>query len=486
MIGRTASRLPLWLPGLLSLGGYGIMALWFPLVPHAAEHPTRDVRSFAPTLAAGLAYAGLLCLLFGLQYWLYRQVKERAGCLGLRAILLTGALYALPLLFTYPITATDLYRYFIRGRVAVVHQADPFSVPVSDLADEPYRELAGEWATDTSPYGPLWELIAGRVVAAVPDDPALALLLFKGLAVAAFLASAALIWSLSVQSGRARQAALTALWAWNPALLLTFAVNGHNDGLMILWLLLGWWLIRRGRCQWGLLVALLGPLTKPIALLALPFFVLAAWRQVSPAWARWRLLLATAVAGAALAWLAFLPFGAPLALARRLLSESGSGGGFSPVAALILLGRALGGDPPVEVYVNIGTGVFGLLALWLLWRTWRGRTALRGAADIFAAYVAQAFRYRIWYAAWPFAWLLLDHAEADGPPAVSAARLAAGQTFLLASQLSVVLYGQIRVSMLGGSMVAAHLIGVPFTFLAPLVAAAAVFYARSHGRRRGI
>ena len=122
---------------------------------------------------------------------------------------------------------------------------------------------------------------------------------------------------------------------------------------------------------------------------------------------------------------------------------------------------------------RVSIGTIGLIAgaillafgLWLVWRGWRGRSPLRGAADAFFGYLWTALNFRVWYAVWPFPWLLLDAAG----PADEAAhyRLRAGLWFLLTSQLSVILYGHVRVFLLGGDQAVAHLLGVPFVFGLP-------------------
>jgi len=469
----------------LSLAGYIVLRLWFPLAPYANRYPSPDVRALAPTLANALVYAGLLCALF-LLYWLaYRLVQRLESGKALVFVFLSAALFCLPLLSAFPINATDVYRYFIRGRISSVHGENPFLVPVSELNDEPYAPLAGEWATETSPYGPLWELTAAAITGLAPDDLPAGLLSFKALGALAFLAGGLLIWLTLKQTAPAKRAALTLLWLWNPALLLIFAMDGHNDSLMLAWLLLGWLLISRGRTQPGMLVALLAPLTKPVALLALPFFFLAAWGQLPDRRARLRLLLVSAGGGLLLAWLTFLPFGSPLDLARRLLGEASSGGGFTPLAWFILEARQAGVAMPARPAIRILSGLFLVLALGLLWLTWRGRLALRAAADVFAGYILQAFRFRIWYAAWPFAWLVLDSGQAGEDDAVARGRLAGGTTFLLTSQLSVLIYGQIRTELLGNSHLRAHRAGIAFTFILPLVVGLVVgaYQARTQTRR---
>jgi hypothetical protein len=383
---------------------------------------------------------------------------------------LVAALFCLPLLFTYPVNATDIYRYFIRGRITTVYDENPFTVPPASLEADPYAELSGEWAEVTSPYGPLWELTAGAVTQITDSDLLSALVSFKGLASLAFLAGAIFIWLSLQRSKPADRAGATLLWAWNPTLLLIFAMDGHNDSLMLLWLLAGWWLISRDRFQLGMIVMLLAPLTKAIGLLPLPFFFIAIWHRLPERAARARFLIITLFAGIALLLLFFLPFGSPLDLGRRLIEEAEGGLGFSPVTLLYIFSKEFAGiNPQLALVSRFFAILFGLFALWLAWRTWQGRTPLRAAADIFWGYIVQALNFRIWYASWSFPWLLLDHGDSEHRDTMSTARLGTGLAFLLTSQISVVIYGHIRVMLLVGSTVASHLVGVPFTFLLPLL-----------------
>lgn len=451
----------------LSLAGYVLLSLWFPLAPLFARAPLADIRTFTPSLMSGLGYAIWLSAAFGVYALAYRKVQQMERPPSLVVVLLIATLFGLPLLRTFPVNATDVYRYVIRGRVSSTHNQNPFAVPPDAFPDDPFLPLAGEWAGETSPYGPIWELAAGLVTQVSKLNLYLGLTLFKIMGLATHLVLAALIGQLQTKAAPAKRAASVLLWAWNPALLLMFVVDAHNDGLMLMWLVLGLWVVRRGQPAAGFVLMLFSPLTKPIGVLPLAFFFLHTWRRMPDFRAQARFLLLCAVGGLIVVTLAFLPFGSPLDLVQRLLREASSGGGFSIEALILLTARNLGLDLSVATVNRSATIPFGLAVAWLLWLTWRGRDAVRAAADVFVAYFLQALNFRIWYTVWPFPWLLLDSTEDE----MAGYRLRVGMWMLFTAQLSVIIYGHLRVFVLSGNQFPAHLIGVPFTLALPFLLA---------------
>lgn len=450
----------------VSFAGYLLLAFWFPLLPHFNQHPLPDIRTFTPSIGQGLLYAAWLCILFGLYALAYRRLHDTGRLPGIKFILLTAVCFALPLLFTFPINATDVYRYFIRGRVSSIYHQSPFAAPPAAFPTDPFLPLAGEWAGATSPYGPVWELTATAVTAIVRSNLLAGLLTFKAIGLLLHLAIALLIWRLLQQTNAVRRVAYTLLWAWNPALLLAFVVNAHNDVFMLFWLLLGWWLVQQKQPVLGFMLMMLAPLTKPIGLLPLPLFFLSIWQNYPSRKSRGRFLFFSSVAGLLLAIMVFLPFGSPLDLVLRLVREASTGGGFSAAILIVLVGQSQG----INLYqwvITIAPLLLGLGVLWLLWLTWRGRAAVRGTADIFMAYILQSLNFRIWYVTWLIPWLLLDKPHKN-PDTQTTYRLHVGLWLLLTSQLSVLIYGHLRVYMLDENYTLAHIIGVPFTLALPL------------------
>lgn len=441
--------------------GLCVFPVWFRFFPFCCEVPLLDVRSFSPSLLGGVLYGCLLVALFvfyGRAYFHSEQIdKPISWFLGVTA------LFGLPLLFTYPINANDVYRYFIRGRIMAIYGENPYLLAPIDFQADKFFPFGGEWVAYTTPYGPLWELMAGGIGWLAQDRLWLGLMGFKLVALVCHLLVGWLVWCVGGEAvGRVRR---TILWLWNPAILLMFVVDAHNDALMMLWLALGYLLWQRDKPILGFLVMCLAPLSKPIGVLPLPFFFVAYlvsgehWRT------KLRFALSTILGGLALLWLSFLPFGSPLYLAERLMAESLESAGFS-VAILLFLFEGQGSLAWLLLINRVGTVLFAIVFFALLILVWRGRRAVRAAADVFFGYFATALTFRIWYPIWPFLWMLFD--DENGVNVLKDARLAGGLAFLFITQISILVYNHLHNYVLGGIHLYSHLIGVPLVFGVPL------------------
>ena len=455
-----------WLLALLTLAGYVVIRVWFPLAPNALAIPLPDVSTFVTWPERTIAYAALICIQFAL-YWLaYREARAGRIPSSFWAVWIPALMFAAMLVGVFTINATDLHRYVMHARVQAVYGLNPYTTPLDAIPNDPFRYFAGEWGKETTPYGPVWQLFSLALVRLSGNDFVRSLWLLKGATAGLCLAIAGLIWLALHRVDPQERLARVLLWAWNPALWLIFAVDGHNDSLVLFCLVLGWVLIAKDRPALGLVVMALAPLVKLSGLLPIPFFVLGLWRNL-PDWrARVRVFVPAVAGMVGVAVVAFLPFGSPLDLGSRLMREASQTGGFSPLALAVLTVQKIGGFVSTDRIVEAAGVLLLLLALWIAWRTWRGRSPLRGAADINAAYLLLAFGFRIWYASWVFPWLVLDRTERQ-----SDFRLRAGIWFLLTTQLSVLLYGRVRHELLGNDMALAHLLGIPLVFGLPLLLA---------------
>ncbi len=441
---------------LFMLAGYCLLPLWFPLIPHYQQDVT-DLRGFAPSLLSGLAYAGLLMTLFGLNWLAAHRVAFSP-----RLILLLSCLYGLPLLFVYPINANDVFGYFLQGRITL-SGASPYAVSPAEVETE-YAALAGEWADSVSPYGPVWTGVEAFLSWTTNGDLLRTLVGFKLVGLLSVLGVGWLIFELTrlatQREDGARRNAI--LWLWNPAVLFMLVIDAHNDGVVLFWLLLGLWVWKKHDLPLlATMIMLLAPLTKLSGIVPVPFFAVAILRSLPNLSARLRYVGLSIVGAIILIFLTFLPFGSPRDLFVRLLSESQAGGGFSPLAFVHFIGETVPGiELSIGEWVAWGTPLFVIISGLLLIGVFLGQSASQKSAESYYVYLITAFKFRIWYALWPFPFALIS-----GSPY----HRRAAYLLLVTSQLSVILYGHVRIYLFNGNHAVAHLVGVPFTFLLPLI-----------------
>ncbi len=174
---------------------------------------------------------------------------------------------ALPLLFLYPIFAIDFFLYALHTRVWLFHHQNPFLIPPGRCPGDRWIGLSGEWINATSGYGPVWE-----VLAAIPGLLAGAhhfLAHLMGLKVIAYLAYLTDVWMLDriLHVWRPEERVRRLMYfAWNPLVLLEFVGNGHNDSVMLGFILLALWLLLQQREFWAHVAMAMAVLVKIPAL----------------------------------------------------------------------------------------------------------------------------------------------------------------------------------------------------------------------------
>jgi hypothetical protein len=147
---------------------------------------------------------------------------------GLRWLLVTGALWALPLLASLPLESRDVYAYACQGSL-VANGIDPYTHGVSSLPCPWLSEVPRIWRGTASPYGPLWLSVAGG--AAATRNLVVAVVLFRLVA----LAGLALAGWAGYRLARAlRVDPVPAAWlALLSPVVLVHAVSGaHADALL--------------------------------------------------------------------------------------------------------------------------------------------------------------------------------------------------------------------------------------------------------------
>lgn len=335
----------------VSLGLYLCLAVRYPLGSSLAD-PRATWASFVePT---GLNAIQHLVIYLGLTL-LYlmalrilnpaRGVKESQSRRQILLIVTTWLTCSGVLMFVAPSGEShDIFDYLFRGRMMVEYRVNPLA-EVPELFDPstPFKSYLAWW-NHVDTYGPVWEATSAAVASSVhqvtswlgwwnesypicpesPESCRLLIVYITGYRVLAIILTGASGW-LIASIVRHKQPAfiplVLAAWLWSPLTLITTAIGGHNDAVMLVFVLLGWWLLQRQRPYWAVIVLILAAHVKLTALIWLPTCALwIAWRY---GWKRaLKVGLASVVSGLVLSWLLYAPYGGWQTLPRMLQERS--------------------------------------------------------------------------------------------------------------------------------------------------------------------
>lgn len=350
-------------------------------------------------LATMLAFAVL-----GFLYYAGWSFSHEARGKAAWAVVLGGSLvFGLVLLYLYPYDAADIFDYIIHGRMTGVYGANPYRNVPNDYPDDPFLSYAA-WKSDPSPYGPLWELLAGAAARLAGDEFVSVVFAYKlipGIFLLLSILVAALILH-RVSPEKALPGVL--LLAWNPVVLYETWGNGHNDIVMIFWVLAAVWALTRGHFGLAFLALTSGTLVKFIPVLLFPA-ALALTLQAYPGQRERNLfLLRTGAACFFLSALVYAPFWfGPESLTVVERTELFT----SSIPAVIYYALSTGSDADPSRWIALIA--FGLTAVFAIFqaerardrRPWKGLT--QASFNVLAFYLLVAC---LWFQQWYTLWLI--------------------------------------------------------------------------------
>jgi Glycosyltransferase family 87 len=292
--------------------------------------------------------------------------------------------------------SSDAWTYWDYGRIAVVHDANPYQQRPRDFADDPaYAYIGGAWHGATSVYGPLFTFASEPASAAAGSSADAAAWIFKSLAALAMLGIVALTAFVA-----RRRAFAAALVGWNPLLALHFAGGGHNDAWMAVLVMAALALGGVGRRQWAGVAWATAIFVKWVAVVFLPLRALEArarGRRVGHLGFAAAASVVVVAASIAFGWHWLEAFGP---LARNANKET----------QFALPHRLKEAGVPHDVALALFGAAFAVGYLWLARQAWRGRARL----GLAAGFLLCASPYLVpWYAVWA----LPVAAAEDDPPA---------------------------------------------------------------------
>ncbi|MFT4245272.1 MAG: polyprenol phosphomannose-dependent alpha 1,6 mannosyltransferase MptB [Micrococcaceae bacterium] len=359
-----------------------------------------DLRLNYPiiTIALAMIVVGTVGLM---RAWLYVAHDLRNWGPGSLAAVKKGIyIWALPLVFTFPMFSRDMYAYIAQGRLAQ-SGLNPYSTGASSIPGWLYIGADPTWSESRTPYGPLWIFMAEIIVRITGERPEIAIPLLRILAVAGVVMIVHFLPKAAELNGH-RPA--KALWfaAMSPLFLLQFIVSGHNDSLMMGFLIAGVYFMLIDKPVKGLLLLALSISVKPITIIAIPFFGLI-WAKGHVGWLErikyWTMSLIISMAPVAL-------LGAVLGWGMGWLSAfSTPGQSQNWYAPVVIIGAVLsvlfGGD--IQTSIDIVKNIVLLIGLVICAYLVLGAhhiKVLRKMLYVFAVVVLISTVVYPWYALW--------------------------------------------------------------------------------------
>lgn len=212
---------------LLAISSWGSAAV--PQVFHTGLIPgltlTRPGDYGSPLMAT------ISVLSLGVIAWSWWSLRNR-GLTAMDWIKIT-ALWAAPLLIAAPLQSRDLYSYAAQGQLWA-EGLSPYSNAVVNLKSDWVLATSPVWLETPAPYGPFFMLLARGIAIASLGNLAVAVFLFRLLAVASLVAVAWSIPILAQRLGLSAERTSQAMWLGvaNPLVISQVVGGGHNDAMM--------------------------------------------------------------------------------------------------------------------------------------------------------------------------------------------------------------------------------------------------------------
>jgi hypothetical protein len=219
---------------------------------------------------------GLFLVVFAAAFVVYVAAVAALQSLGAGArsrrllwfVFLVAAASRVVLIPSHPVMSTDVYRYVWEGRV-ITHGFNPFVHPpdapdLQFLRDQYYDDINHKHLATI--YPPLAQGVFALAAYARPD-PYVQKLFFVLFDLGVIVMIGALLRLRSLDPTAA------IVYAWNPLVIFETGHSGHVEPVGIFFLVLGIWLIARGRRLWGFAAMGASFLVKYLAAVFVPFFL---------------------------------------------------------------------------------------------------------------------------------------------------------------------------------------------------------------------
>src|SRR3989344_5623150 len=231
-------------------------------------------------LLVSFGYVLFIALLYLFYVLILKNIKtQNVSFLSLgKKIAITASV----LLFSYPaMLSYDLFNYTTTAKTLFFYKENPYLIMPIEFLNEPFLSYTHA-ANKLALYGPSWLMLSGIPYNLGFSNILLTLFQFKLFAALFYIGCSYFVWKLSDN----KQSLL--LFALNPLVLIETFVSGHNDIVMMFFVLATIFLILRKQFVIAFLLFIISVGIKYASIALLPFMVFLAWRVSKNQRIKWK------------------------------------------------------------------------------------------------------------------------------------------------------------------------------------------------------
>lgn len=211
---------------------------------------------------------------------LTKKIKISESKTTLKIIILFSIIFNLTLLFSFPLGPGDIYNYLFRAEVFTVYHQNPFLIAPVNFPQNPLSKYISDLAKSTPTiYGPLWMIISFLPALLSFNNIFVGVMIFKLLAIMFFFLCFWIIYKIISLLDFDKKNKYFLLFLWNPLLLFEIANEGHNDIIMVFFILLALYYLIREKFYSVIPLLTLSVMIKYISIIIIPFFLIFILKQ---------------------------------------------------------------------------------------------------------------------------------------------------------------------------------------------------------------
>lgn len=159
-------------------------------------------------------------------------------------------LFQLLAFLAYPVLSTDIFSYIFSDRVFTQYGENIWQVTPDTYPEDKFFIFA-DWKDQTKVYGALNQIVYLPAAYLGNNDLVLTVVLYKLTTLIFVIAGIWVLEKLTQDLSEKQQSLFLRSIFWNPLVILEFAGNGHNDIIMLFFVLLGILFWKRERWLWA-------------------------------------------------------------------------------------------------------------------------------------------------------------------------------------------------------------------------------------------